>query len=280
MKKRLQRILAQGRFLDEIMAWKRQQLPELMAETPEPHLQALLAFTPPPVDWVTALARPGVSLIAEIKRATPDKGLIAREFELLPLAETCAAGGAAALLYATDARFYQGHLQHLTAIKEHFRQQDVALPVLRHDFIFHPWQLLQSRVAGADGVILHMALLGDADYAHLLAYARELGMEPLVQVHDEQELTRALKARPRIISLSNRNLRNFALDTDVIPRLRPQIPADVLVVAGGGIRNAADVAALQMAGVQGVRIGESLMRQSAKQRLRKLRNLARAGQEI
>ena len=277
MKKRLQRIREKGQLLDEIMAWKRQEVPKQMAETPESDLQALLTFTPPAEDFAAALARPGVSLIAEVKRASPSKGLIAKDFDPVDLALTYAEGGAAAISCLTDARFFQGQLDYLTAIKEAFRARDIHLPVLRKDFIYHPYQVLQARVAGADAILLIMAVLGDADYRDLLAYARELGMEALVEVHDEGELERALKQNPRVIGVNNRDLRTFQVDLNTTARLRPLVPDDVLLVAESGIRNEEDVRALKGMGVDAILVGESLVRQPRKARLRKVRALVRAG---
>ncbi len=277
MKKRLQRIREKGQLLDEIMAWKRQEVPKQMAETPERDLLALLTFTPPATDFAAALARPGVSLIAEVKRASPSKGLIAKDFDPVDLALTYAEGGAAAISCLTDARFFQGQLEYLTAIKEAFRQQGVQLPVLRKDFIFHPYQVLQARVAGADAILLIMAVLGDADYRDLLDYARELGMEALVEVHDERELERALKQNPRILGVNNRDLRTFQVDLNTTARLRPLIPDDALLVAESGIRNAEDVRTLKAMGVDAILVGESLVRQPQKIRQRKVRELVRAG---
>ncbi len=277
MKKRLQRIREKGQLLDEIMAWKRQEVPKQMAETPESDLQALLTFTPPAEDFAAALARPGVSLIAEVKRASPSKGLIAKDFDPVDLALTYAQGGAAAISCLTDARFFQGQLDYLTAIKEAFRARDIHLPVLRKDFIYHPYQVLQARVAGADAILLIMAVLGDADYRDLLAYARELGMEALVEVHDEGELERALKQNPRVLGVNNRDLRTFQVDLNTTARLRPLVPDDVLLVAESGIRNEEDVRALKGMGVAAILVGESLVRQPRKARLRKVRALVRAG---
>ncbi|HFQ95513.1 MAG TPA: indole-3-glycerol phosphate synthase TrpC [Anaerolineae bacterium] len=277
MKKRLQRVREKGQLLDEIMAWKRQEVPKQMAETPESDLQALLTFTPPAEDFAAALARPGVSLIAEVKRASPSKGLIAKDFDPVDLALTYAQGGAAAISCLTDARFFQGQLDYLTAIKEAFRARDIHLPVLRKDFIYHPYQVLQARVAGADAILLIMAVLGDADYRDLLAYARELGMEALVEVHDEGELERALKQNPRVLGVNNRDLRTFQVDLNTTARLRPLVPDDVLLVAESGIRNEEDVRALKGMGVAAILVGESLVRQPRKARLRKVRALVRAG---
>ena len=279
MKKLLQRLKRQGLLLDEIMAWKRQELLRQMAEMPEADLQALLTFTPPALDFAAALARPGVSLIAEVKRASPSKGLIAKEFDAVTLALTYADGGAAAISCLTDAKFFQGKLAFLTAIKEAFQQRSIQLPVLRKDFIYHPYQVLQARVAGADAILLIMAVLGDADYRKLMAYSRSLGMEPLVEVHDEMELQRALAANPRIIGVNNRNLRTFEVDLNATARLRPHIPDDVLLVAESGIRGVADVHALKEMGVDAILVGETLVRQAREQRKRKVLQLVRAGQE-
>jgi len=279
-KKRLQRIREKGQLLDEIMAWKRQEVPKQMAEMPESSLQALLTFTPPAEDFVASLSSPGVSLIAEVKRASPSKGLIAKDFDAVELALTYAEGGASAISCLTDARFFQGRLEYLTAIKEAFRERDIHLPVLRKDFIYHPYQVLQARVAGADAVLLILAVLGDAEYRDLLSYTRELGMEALVEVHDENELERALKAEPRVIGVNNRDLRTFQVDLGTTARLRPLIPEDVLVVAESGVRNAEDVRKLQRMGVDAILVGESLVRQPSRERKRKVRALVRAGTQI
>jgi indole-3-glycerol phosphate synthase len=277
MKKRLQRIKDKGQLLAEIMAWKRQEVPARMAEMPETDLRALLAFTPPALDFVAALAQPGVSLIAEVKRASPSKGLIARDFDPVTLALTYADGGAAAISCLTDSRFFQGQLEHLTAIKEAFRSRNIQLPVLRKDFIYHPYQVLEARVAGADAILLIMAALGDADYRDLLTYARELGMEALVEVHDEAELERAMLANPRVIGVNNRDLRTFEVDLNATARLRPLIPEDVLLVAESGIRGAGDVEVLREMGVDAMLVGETLVRQKPDQRKRKVQQLVRAG---
>ena len=279
MKKRLQRIKNKGQLLDEIMAWKRQEVASRMVERPEPDLQALLAFTPPAQDFAAALARPGVSLIAEVKRASPSKGLIAREFDPVELALTYAQGGASAISCLTDSRFFQGQLSYLTDIKEAFRARGISLPVLRKDFIYHPYQVLEARVAGADAILLIMAVLSDADYRHLLTYARELGMEPLVEVHNEAELERALQESPRIIGVNNRDLRTFTVDLNTTARLRPLIPSDVLLVAESGIRGGKDVKTLKQMGVDAILVGESLVRLPQAQRQRQVRQLVRAGQE-
>jgi len=207
--KRQQRLLTQGKILDEIMAWKRQEVPRQKQEVPEANLRALATFTPPALDFTAALAQPGVGLIAEVKRASPSKGLLCKDFDPVKLATTYARGGAAAISCLTDAKFFQGQLEYLTDIKEAFRQQKIELPVLRKDFIFDPYQVLEARVAGADALLLIMAVLGDGEYRDLLIYTHELGMTALVEVHNEVELARALREKPRVVGVNNRDLRDF-----------------------------------------------------------------------
>lgn len=275
--KRSQRLRRQGLILDDIMRWKREELPRHKQERPEAHLRALVRFTPPALSLTAALAGSGVALIAEVKKASPSKGLLCRDFDPVDLALTYARGGAAAISCLTDARFFQGQLAFLTAIKEAFRERGLSLPVLRKDFIFDPYQVLEARVAGADAILLIMAVLGDGEYRDLLAYTHELGMEALVEVHDERELERALRRSPRLIGINNRNLRDFSVDLTTTARLRPLIPPDVTVASESGIATAADVQRLRVLRVQAMLVGESLVKLPPPERERKLRELVDAG---
>ncbi|MCO6452670.1 MAG: indole-3-glycerol phosphate synthase TrpC [Caldilineales bacterium] len=275
--KRQQRLQAQGKILDDIMAWKRQEVPAQKALAPEANLRALVKFTPPANDFAAALARPGVSLIAEVKRASPSKGLLCKDFDAVKLAMTYAKGGAAAISCLTDARYFQGQLQYLTDIKEAFRAKKLDLPVLRKDFIFDPYQVLEARVAGADALLLIMAVLSDHEYRDLLAYTRELGMEALVEVHNEKELERALAANPRVVGVNNRDLRDFSVDLNTTGRLRALVPDDILVVSESGIRGEEDVRALKMMRANAMLVGESLVKLPQKEREKKLAELVRAG---
>ena len=275
--KRQQRLLAQGKILEDIMRWKRQEVPKQKAEISEANLRALALFTPPASDFPAALAGPGVSLIAEVKRASPSKGLLCKDFDPVQLALTYAKGGASAISCLTDARFFQGQLVYLTNIKDAFRQRQLELPVLRKDFIFDPYQVLEARVAGADALLLIMAVLGNAEYRDLLAYTHELGMTALVEVHNEVELERALKENPRVIGVNNRDLRDFSVDLNTTARLRAQIPADVLVVSESGIGSAADVRALKKMGADAMLVGESLVSLKQKARVQKVVELVKAG---
>jgi len=275
--KRSKRIKIRGKILDDIMNWKRQEVPRQKIEVPESNLRALATFTPPALDFAAALAKPGVSLIAEVKRASPSKGLLCKDFDPVQLALTYANGGASAISCLTDARFFQGQLQYLTEIKESFRKKDIPLPVLRKDFIFDPYQVLEARVAGADALLLIMAVLGDAEYRDLLAYIQELGMTALVEIHDEGELERALQQNPKVVGVNNRDLKDFSVDLNTTARLRAQLPKEVIVVSESGIRNANDVKALKSMNADAMLVGESLVTLGQKDRERKLKELVKAG---
>ncbi len=278
--KRSQRLKAQGLLLDDIMRWKRQEVPRRKQEMPEATLRSLTTFTPPAADFAAALAQPGVSLIAEVKRASPSKGLLCRDFDAVQLALTYAQGGAAAISCLTDERFFQGKLEFLTAIKEAFRARKITVPVLRKDFIFDPYQVLEARVAGADAILLIMAVLSDTEYRVLSDATHELGMQALVEVHDEAEVERALKLNgqmPRVLGVNNRNLRDFSVDLNTTTRLRPLIPPDVLLVSESGIAGAEDVRRLAAMGADAMLVGESLVKLEQPARVRKLRELVEAG---
>jgi indole-3-glycerol phosphate synthase len=287
---REERLRHQGKMLDEIMRHKREELPARMRAAPWATLRAFAATAPVPLDFAAALRQPGVNLIAEVKRASPSKGLLCRDFDPVQLALTYAQGGAAAISVLTDSRYFQGELEHLTAIKEALvygpeetsgqkrRLLHVApVPVLRKDFIFDSYQIVEARVAGADAVLLIAAVLGDHDLRSLLAEVHRHGMAALVEVHDEAEVERALGAGAQIIGINNRDLRTFAVDLATTARLRPLIPADRIVVSESGIHIPADVRRLADLRVNAMLVGESLVTAKPAERLAKVRELARAG---
>ena len=197
-----------GHVLDEIMAWKRQEVPKQMAEVPLSQVKAFAHLAPDALDFAGALtATPGASLIAEVKRASPSKGLIAKEWDPELIGETYARSGAAAISCLTDSRFFQGELAYLTGIKEHLRDIDLQIPVLRKDFLYHEYQVYEARMAGADVVLLIVGVLSDAELRALYKLTYDLGMQALVEVHNQDELARALAVDAHVIGVNNRDLR-------------------------------------------------------------------------
>lgn len=265
-----------GQVLDKIMAWKRQEVPRQMKEVPLAQLKAFVAMTDPPLDFAAALTREsGASLIAEVKRASPSKGLIARDWSPTAIAETYAENGAAAISCLTDARFFQGQLAYLTEIKEHLKKR--ATPVLRKEFIYHPYQVYEARLAGADALLLIVAVLGEAELRELLRLSNRLGMGALVEVHDTTELDRALAADAHIIGVNNRDLKTFKVDIENTARLREQIPADTVVVSESGIRDQGDVKRMAEIGCDAILVGESFCKLPQAERAAKVCEFVKAG---
>lgn len=245
---------SRGKILDEIMTYHREQLPKIMREVPLADLRAFTSVTSPPLDFYAALKKPGVSLIAECKKASPSKGLMVRDYDPAALAKTYAQAGASAISVLTDARHFQGSLEHLRDVKE-----VVKVPVLRKDFIFDPYQIYEARVAGADAVLLITAVLSDTEIRDLLQLTHKLGMNALIEVHTQAELERVLSLKPRIIGVNNRNLQTFEVDFANTARLRALIPDDIVVVGESGIKTAHDVTLLREIGVDAVLVGETLV---------------------
>ena len=254
-----------GEILDEIMRYHREQLPKVMREVPLENVRAFARMAPTPVDFRDALARPGVSLIAECKKASPSRGLMVPDYNPVKFAKAYVKAGASAVSVLTDARHFQGNLEDLRDVKEALQDLpspyfETRVPVLRKDFIFHPYQLYEARAAGADAVLLIAAVLPGGELANLLDLVHELGMNALVEVHSEKELARALEAQPRIIGINNRNLQTFEVDFGNTARLREQIPDPIVTVAESGIKNPADVRQLADIGVDAVLVGETLVK--------------------
>jgi len=208
-----------------------------------------------PLSLKERLLSPGFHIIAEVKRASPSKGLIAQEFDPVSIAREYEAGGASAISCLTDEEFFMGHLEYLAAIR-----QAVDLPLLRKDFIIDEIQLEEARAFGADLVLLIVAALEPSRLRDLITAAKELGLEALVEVHDEAELDTALSAGAEIIGVNNRNLKTFEVDLGVSLRLRRLVPKDIPLVAESGIRGIEDLKRLKEAGISAALIGESLMR--------------------
>jgi len=243
-------------MLDEILAVKRAELAERMAAATLADLNDCAAAQTAPRGFRAALeAAPGFGVIAEVKKASPSRGLIRKDFEPAAHALAYAAGGAACLSVLTDARFFQGHEEYLIAARE-----ACDLPVIRKDFMIDPWQVAESRSIGADAILIIVAALDDTMMAEIEAAAIERGMDVLVEVHDAQELERAMRLRSRLIGVNNRNLKNFSVDFARTYELVSRAPADCTFVAESGLTTRADLDAMAQHGVRCFLIGEALMR--------------------
>lgn len=267
-----------GEVLEQIMNWKRQEVPRQMQEVPLAQVKAFATVAPPALDFGGALrAAPGVALIAEVKRASPSKGLIAHEWDPVLIADTYARSGAAAISCLTDGRFFQGKLDYLTAIKERQRETGKLVPVLRKDFLYHEYQVYEARMAGADAILLIVSVLGDNELRRLRQLAESMGMAALVEVHDEHELERALKSEAQIIGVNNRNLKTFEVDIETTGRLRALIPSDKLLVSESGIRNVDDVRHMAEMGCDAILVGETFCKLPQSERGDKVREFVNAG---
>lgn len=245
--------------LSKIIAYKHDEVTARRAMQSLADLEALIAAQSPIRGFTKALievAKTRPALIAEIKKASPSKGLIRADFDPPALARAYADGGAACLSVLTDAPSFQGHEDFLVAARN-----ACALPCLRKDFMVDVWQITECRAYGADAVLVIMASSDDALAADLVAAAHHYGMDALIETHDEHEVERALKLDATMIGVNNRNLKTFVTDLGTTARLSPMIPEDWLLVAESGINSAADIAALTTVGAQAFLVGESLMRQ-------------------
>jgi indole-3-glycerol phosphate synthase len=202
-----------------------------------------------------ALNRPGIQIIAEIKKASPSAGIIARDFDAVAIAREYASADVAAISVLTESDFFQGSLDILKNVRQH-----VATPMLRKDFIIDPYQIYQSKYYGADGILLIAAIFSQSELVDFLQLAKSLGMNALIEIHDEFELEKALTTEAEIIGINNRDLKTFKVDVNTSLWLRQKIPADKIVVSESGIKNHSQVLALENAGVDAILIGETLMR--------------------
>jgi len=245
--------------LIEICDAKRVEVAERRRTTPVADLHAMALTQTPPRGFRRALdaaARDGYGLIAEVKKASPSKGLIRADFDPPAHARAYAAAGAACLSVLTDAPYFQGHEDYLIAARA-----ACPLPVLRKDFMVDPWQVLEARAIGADAILIIVAALDDAQMAEIEAAAVDLGMDVLVEVHDASEMERALNLRSRLIGVNNRDLRDFSVDFARTYELVSKAPADCTFVAESGLGSHADLDAMAEHGVRCFLVGEALMRQ-------------------
>ena len=245
-----------GTVLDRIVADKREELVAGRRLVPFAELEARLPHASPPRPFAGALRGDTVRLIAEVKKASPSRGLLRAEFDPLALARSYAEGGAVAVSVLTEEKHFRGSLDHLSSIRDALPD---GPPLLRKDFLFDRYQLYEARVHGADAVLLIAAILDSALLAELIGLTGALEMDALVEVHDEAELERALIAGASLIGINNRDLRTFEVDLAITERLRPLVPPEVTVVAESGISTRADVQRLESLGVDAVLIGEALV---------------------
>ena len=242
-------------ILDKIVATKREEIALANRGVPEATLRQQLADAPPPRDFLAALAAgPPIRLIAEVKKASPSKGVIRTDFDPVAIAHIYQQHGAACISVLTDRQFFQGSLDYLRQVRA-----AVEAPVLRKDFIIDPYQVIEARAAGADAVLLIAECLDDDLLERLHLAILDLGMTPLVELYEPANLARVLRIGARLIGINNRDLRTFETDLEHTLRLRRQIPSDRIVVAESGIRSRQDVERLEAAGVQAMLVGETLM---------------------
>jgi indole-3-glycerol phosphate synthase len=245
-------------ILDKIVATKRREIAAARERTPQAELERRLAAAPRVRDFFAAVSKPGaVRLIAEVKKASPSAGVIRADFEPVAIARIYEDHGAACLSVLTDEPYFQGCLDYLTQVRA-----AVALPVLRKDFILDSYQLVEARAAGADAVLLIAECLDDCNLRKLHNEAIDLGMTPLVELYEPENLSRVLDAGATLIGVNNRDLRTFTVDLNHTIRLREHIPDDCVLVSESGIKTKADIDRLQAAGVQAILVGESLMREA------------------
>ena len=246
-------------ILAKIIATKETEVSAGYARRSLADMEALASQQPAPRDFVGAIrAKLGAKLpavIAEVKKASPSKGIIREHFDPAAIAQSYAAHGAACLSVLTDVDYFQGANAYLQAARA-----ACDLPVIRKDFIIDRWQIAEARAIGADAILLIVAALNDAQLHDLEAYALSLGLAVLVEVHDGDELTRALTLKTPLIGINNRNLRTFEVSLNTTLTLKDRIPAERIVVAESGISSPAEVATLRGQGVHTFLVGEAFMR--------------------
>jgi indole-3-glycerol phosphate synthase len=245
-------------ILEEIVATKRREIERARELRPEAALREQLSSAPPVRDFIAPLAASGpIKLIAEVKKASPSAGVIRADFDPVTIARTYADHGATCISVLTDEPYFQGRLEYLSAIRA-----AVDRPVLRKDFILDSYQLLEARAAGADAVLLIAECLDDCNLRKLFNETVELGMTPLVELYEPENLPRVLDAGATLVGINNRSLHTFQVDLQHAIRLRQQVPDHCVLVAESGIKTHADVQRLAAAGIDAILVGESLTRET------------------
>ena len=260
-----------GTILDEIIAHKRVELEAAREAVPEARLRELAAQRAVYSDFEAAVGKPnplGINLIAEVKKASPSRGVFRKDFDPAAIAREYEAGGADAISVLTDERYFQGGLEHLRQV----RDSGVSVPLLRKDFTISEYHVLEAAAYGADAVLLIAAVLDRGEIEAFAALAGELHLSAVLEVYDEEELATAVETPCRIIQINNRDLRTFAVDLDVTRRLAPLVPDGRIIISASGFDSAKAVRAARKAGAHAVLVGESLMRDDDPQaRLKELR---------
>jgi indole-3-glycerol phosphate synthase len=241
-------------MLNKIIARKREEIKERKQSVPLATLKERIAQRKAPLDFAAALRGDQVRLIAEVKRASPSRGILCPDFDPVALATRYAQGGAAAISVLTEENYFGGSLEHLVAIRE-----AVNLPLMRKDFILDPYQVYETAAYGADALLLIVAILSQEQLTELLSLSHSLGLECLVEIHNEAEVGRALSSSARVIGINNRDLRTFSVDINTTRRLRSLLPRGQIVVSESGIRSREDVKRLKQWGINAVLIGEALV---------------------
>ena len=240
--------------LNMIVADKREELEARKLEMPLFALEERIAQRRVPLDFGSAINQSRIQLIAEVKQSSPSRGVLCNDFSPVGLANEYAAGGAVAISVLTEANYFGGSIDYLAAIR-----MEVNLPLLRKDFIFDPYQIYESSAYGADALLLIVGILSQQQLDELLSLSHSFGMGCLVEVHNEAEIGRALKAKARVIGINNRDLGNFTVDINTTCRLRPLLPEPTIVVSESGINSRLDVTRLEECGVDAVLVGEALV---------------------
>jgi len=253
--------VAEATILDTIVARRRLDVADAKARAPLPGLQRQLATAPAPLDFAERLQRDRpMAVIAEVKRASPSKGDIAPGMDAVAQALKYATGGAAGISVLTEPAWFKGTIEDMAGVRAAIEPMGAGRPaVLRKDFIIDPYQVVEARVCGADTVLLIVAALADSELADLMALSRELGMEPLVEVNNADEMSRALDAGANVIGVNNRDLRTFKVDLGTTDRLAEMAGADVILAALSGISERGDVERFEAVGASAILVGEALM---------------------
>ena len=244
-------------IIDEIIDNKHSELAESMQQSPLNRVAEIARRAPSPLSLANAIRGHTVKLIAEVKKASPSRGVICRDFDPVRIASAYAENGAVAISVLTESKYFQGSLSYLQSLKYLLKAR--KLPLIRKDFIIHPYQVYEARAYGADSILLITSLLDDCLLHELFNLATGMGMDCLVEVHNEDDLRKALECGAKVIGINNRDLRTFKVDIAVTRRLRPLVPKDRLVVSESGIGSPADITLMQNLQVNAVLIGEALI---------------------